>query len=104
MPWPASAQAFSPARAAFAVLLVCLQLKRVGLGIAMVAAFSVGLAVTLVSIGIAAAWAGRKAAAHKNPAFSAAAHWLPYASAVIVIAVGSFIALRGLHGLGVLGA
>ena len=39
------------------VLLLCIQLNQFLLGVAMVAAFSVGLAITLVAIGIAASWA-----------------------------------------------
>lgn len=44
-----------PCPAAFTVLLVCLQLKRVSLGIAMVGAFSFGLAITMVATGTIAA-------------------------------------------------
>ena len=51
-----------PCPAAIAVMLVCLQLREVSLGIAMVAAFSTGLAATLVSIGVLAAWSTRRAA------------------------------------------
>ena len=41
-----------PCPAALSVLLVCLQLKRFTLGFSLVAAFSLGLAVTLVSVGM----------------------------------------------------
>ena len=46
-----------PCPSAVAVLLVCLQLKAFGLGVAMVAAFSVGLAATPVAIGVSVAGA-----------------------------------------------
>jgi len=50
-----------PCPAAIAVLLVCIQIKQFALGVAMVAAFSVGLALTLVGIGMAASLASKKA-------------------------------------------
>src|SRR6476620_9837002 len=61
-----------PCPAAIAVLLVCIQLKQFTLGVLMVAALSVGLAVTLVSIGLAAAWGARRASA-QWPSFDRAA-------------------------------
>lgn len=84
-----------PCPAAFAVLLVCLQLKAFTLGVAMVAAFSIGLAITLVAVGVAAAW-GASAASKRLPGFDAWAHRLPYASAAIVLLIGSLISLHGL--------
>src|SRR5262245_843562 len=50
-----------PCPAAIAVLLVCIQLKQFALGVAMVAAFSIGLALTLTSVGVAASWASKRA-------------------------------------------
>lgn len=90
-----------PCPAAFAVLLVCLQLKQIGLGVAMVAAFSIGLAITLVAVGVLAAWSAR-AATSRFGWFDRIAHYLPYASAAIVLAVGLVIAGRGLSELGAL--
>ena len=46
-----------PCPASITVLLICLQLGQFSLGMATVAAFSLGLAVTMVTIGVAAAWA-----------------------------------------------
>lgn len=92
-----------PCPAAFAVLVVCLQLKRAALGLAMVAAFSAGLAITLVGIGIAAAWAARKASESGSGGWLERwGHVLPYASASIVLAVGLFVLGRGLIGLHVI--
>jgi ABC-type nickel/cobalt efflux system permease component RcnA len=51
-----------PCPAAIAVLLVCIHVKAFALGVAMVAAFSVGLALTLVIIGVSVAWGSRKGA------------------------------------------
>jgi nickel/cobalt transporter (NicO) family protein len=92
-----------PCPAAIAVLLVCLQLKAFALGIAMVAAFSLGLAATLVAVGVAAAWGTQRATAHW-PRFDAWAERLPMISALIVLALGVLMSLRGLWQLGVFGA
>src|SRR6202035_5146508 len=43
-----------PCPAAITVLLLCLQLKQFTLGVALVACFSIGLAVTMVSVGVIA--------------------------------------------------
>lgn len=88
-----------PCPAAIAVLLICLHLKAFALGIGMVAAFSVGLAITLVAVGITAAWGTRVARAR----WSGWDEWserLPYLSAGLVFIIGVFIALQGFSGLG----
>jgi nickel/cobalt exporter len=88
-----------PCPAAIAVLLICLQLKAFTLGISMVAAFSVGLAITLVAVGIAAAWGTRVARAR----FAGLDKWgerLPYLSAGLVFLIGSFITAQGVWKLG----
>ena len=83
-----------PCPAAFTIVLVCLQLKRFALGIAMVFAFSVGLALTLVTVGALAAWSLR----HAEKRFSglgAVARKLPYLSSAILVAMGVFIGVEG---------
>jgi nickel/cobalt transporter (NicO) family protein len=90
-----------PCPAAIAVLLVCLQLKAFTLGLAMVGAFSLGLAITLVTVGLAAAW-GTRRAAQSWSGFGIWAARLPYLSGGLVLALGIFITLRGLWALGVL--
>src|SRR5436190_440576 len=50
-----------PCPAAFTVLLVCLQVKQFTLGFGLVAAFSLGLAITMVTVGAMAAWSVRHA-------------------------------------------
>ena len=91
-----------PCPAAIAVLLICLQLKKLSLGIAMVAAFSVGLAMTLVAVGVAAAW-GTRHAAKSFSGFEKWAERLPYISGGLVMLLGAFITLRGLMAIGVFG-
>jgi nickel/cobalt exporter len=85
-----------PCPAAIAVLLVCIQLKQFALGIAMVAAFSIGLAATLVAIGLAASWASRKAST-TWPWLDRVAQRLPYLSAGIVMILGLVMTAFGLH-------
>ena len=89
-----------PCPSAIAVLLVCLQAGAFGLGVAMVAAFSVGIAVTLVTVGVLAAW-GASAAASRFPWFATFAERLPYASAAIVTIIGVVVIVRGLFEAGI---
>ena len=86
-----------PCPAAIAVLLVCIQLRQFALGIAMVAAFSIGLAATLVAIGLAASWASRKAST-TWPWLDRVAQRLPYLSAGIVMILGLVMTAFGLQG------
>jgi nickel/cobalt exporter len=91
-----------PCPAAIAVLLICLQMKAFTLGIGMVAAFSVGLALTMVGVGVAAAW-GANAARARWAGLEAWGERLPYVSAGIVMTIGLVITLRGVFELGLLG-
>lgn len=83
-----------PCPAAIAVLLVCLQIKAFALGIAMVAAFSAGLAATLVAVGVTASWGAGKAA--RWAGFERHAAKLPIISGLIVILAGVAVTIRGL--------
>lgn len=87
-----------PCPSAVAVLLVCLQLKAFGLGVAMVAAFSVGLAATLVAIGVSVAWGTGRVAQHWS-GFDRWAARLPYISAGFVMLMGLVLSAVGLHGI-----
>jgi nickel/cobalt transporter (NicO) family protein len=87
-----------PCPAAFVVLVVCLQLKRAILGLAMVAAFSLGLAVTMVCIGAAAAIGAHQAQKH----FHGLGRYMrraPYISCALLVALGIYMAWNGWHGL-----
>jgi len=64
----------------------------------MVAAFSIGLAVTLVIIGMSASWASKKASANW-PLLDEVATKLPYLSAGIVMVLGLVMTVFGLHGM-----
>lgn len=83
-----------PCPAAIAVLLVCLQLREFTLGLGMVAAFSFGLAATLVLVGLAAAWGARQAVGRWS-SLDAWSKRLPYASGVLVLVLGLIFTLNG---------
>ena len=80
-----------PCPSAFAVLLVCLHQKAYVLGLVMVAAFSVGLALTMVGVGVAAAW-GAAALRERSGHFERMTRWAPIASAAIILVIGLVVA------------
>ncbi|MFE0019230.1 nickel/cobalt efflux transporter [Mesorhizobium sp. NPDC059054] len=87
-----------PCPAAITVLLLCLQLKEFTLGFALVLCFSIGLAITLVSVGAAAALSVR----HANRRwswFGTVARRAPYLSAVLIVGVGLYVGYHGWAGL-----
>jgi nickel/cobalt transporter (NicO) family protein len=89
-----------PCPAAIAVLLICIQLKAFALGVAMVAAFSIGVGLTLIAVGLTVVWgAGKLSKAW--PSFDRAAQRLPYLSAGLVLIVGFIMTAAGLNAAGV---
>lgn len=87
-----------PCPAAITVLLLCLQLKEITLGFGLVLCFSIGLAITLVTVGAAAAISVRHAT-RRWSWFSAVARRAPYVSSMLIIAVGLYVAYQGWSGL-----
>lgn len=87
-----------PCPAAITVLLLCLQLKEVTLGAVLVLCFSIGLAITLVTVGAVAALSVRHAGT-RFPWLSKLAQRAPYVSALLIFAVGIYVAWHGLSGL-----
>ena len=83
-----------PCAAAVTVLIVCLHLQRFWLGVAMVGAFSVGLALTLVTVGVVAAW-GAGQAARRFSGFDRWSRRLPFLSTVLVALIGVFMLASG---------
>jgi nickel/cobalt exporter len=73
-----------PCPAAIAVLLICIQLKAFALGVAMIAAFSLGVGLTLIAIGLTVVWGAGKVS-KAWPGFDRAAQKLPYLSAGLVV-------------------
>ena len=88
-----------PCPAAIAVVLVCLQLKEFALGVGMVAAFSTGLALTLVAVGAAAAW-GTRHVARRTSWFDRVGRKLPYLSSGFIALLGLFTFAQGILGIG----
>ncbi|MDK4202057.1 nickel/cobalt efflux transporter, partial [Pseudomonas sp. HR1] len=87
-----------PCPAAITVLLLCLQVKQIALGAVLVLCFSVGLAITLVTVGAAAA-IGARHASSRWPWLSAAARRAPYLSSLLIIGVGIYVGIHGWMGL-----
>lgn len=92
-----------PCPAAITVLLLCLQVKEFSLGAVLVLCFSIGLAITLVSVGAAAALSIRYAS-NRTSWFSTVAQKAPYVSGLLIIAVGIYVSLHGLTQLMARGA
>lgn len=84
----------SPCASAFAVLLLCLQAREFTLGFSLVLAFSLGLALTLVGVGVAAALSVRHAT-RRFAWLDRAAHRMPWVSAAVLVVLGLFLAIRG---------
>ena len=83
-----------PCPAAFSVLLICLQLKRATLGFAMVAAFSFGLALTMVAVGTLAALSVQHAQ-KKFRGFGEIVRRAPYVSCALLVLLATYMAWHG---------
>ncbi|WP_338628975.1 nickel/cobalt efflux protein RcnA [Enterobacter sp. JJBC] len=89
-----------PCPAAITVLLICIQLKALTLGATLVVSFSIGLALTLVTVGIGAAVSVRQVAKRWS-GFNTIAKKAPYFSSALIGCVGVYM---GIHGyLGIIG-
>lgn len=87
-----------PCPAAFTVLIVCMQVRQFTLGFALVAAFSFGLAVTLVTVGAVAAWSVGHAE-QRFAGFGRLMRRAPYVSCSLLLLLASYMAYQGWHGL-----
>jgi ABC-type nickel/cobalt efflux system permease component RcnA len=88
-----------PCPSALVVLLSAISLHRVGYGLALVVAFSVGLAATLTAIGLLFVYAGRFI---KRPVGeSKLVRLLPVASALVIACVGAAICYEALAQAGI---
>jgi len=89
-----------PCPAALVVLLSAVSLRRTGFGLFLIVAFSVGLAVVLISVGLAMVGAQRVAVRWgrwrgDSPLLQ---RWLPMTSAACIALLGSVIAFRAFAG------
>lgn len=87
-----------PCPASITVLLLCLQLKQIALGATLVLAFSIGLALTLVTVGAVAA-IGARHATSRFSWFGEVARRAPYLSGGLIILVGLYTGYHGWIGL-----
>ena len=87
-----------PCPAAITVLLLCLQLKQFTLGAILVLSFSVGLALTMVLVGVAASLSVRHIQKRWS-GFSTFARRAPYASAALMIVIALYMGVSGWIGL-----
>lgn len=83
-----------PCPAAITVLLLCIQVKAFTLGAALVVCFSIGLALTLVAVGVGAALSVQHAS-RRWPGFAALARRAPYFSSLLIAVVGGYMLLHG---------
>lgn len=87
-----------PCSAAIAVLLMCLQLKRIVLGAVLVLGFSIGLALTLILSGAIAA-VGVRQVTRRWSNLDKFARRAPYFSGALIILVGLYVGYHGLMGI-----
>jgi ABC-type nickel/cobalt efflux system permease component RcnA len=92
-----------PCPSALVVLIAAISQHRVGLGMVLILAFSLGLAATLTAIGLAVIYGGRLVARlrpERGLFGSRFAGALPAISASVIVVVGAMITLRAMPGLG----
>ena len=90
-----------PCPAAITVLLLCLQLKKVSLGVSLVLGFSIGLALTMVLSGTIAALSVRAASARWSGSqrFGELARFAPLLSCALIFAIGLWSGWSGWNAL-----
>jgi ABC-type nickel/cobalt efflux system permease component RcnA len=81
-------------------LLSALALHRLLFGLFLIVAFSVGLAVVLIAMGMTAVYAGRLMSRFRTEG-PLIQRWLPLTSAAMITVLGCVIAVRGLMAAGI---
>ena len=87
-----------PCPAAITVLLICLQLKEVTLGVALVLCFSIGLALTLTGSGVVAAL-GVRHLSRRGIGFERLMKRAPYLSALLILLIAAYMGWHGISAL-----
>lgn len=86
-----------PCPASVTILMICLHLKRFSLGAVMVASFSLGLAISLVSVGVIAAWGAHQVGKRFDKGrLSDLARKMPYFSSGLMALVASLMGFQAL--------
>jgi len=89
-----------PCPASVTILMICLHLKRFSLGAVMVASFSFGLAISMVSVGVIAAWGAQQVGKRfDNGRFSDLARKMPYFSSGLMALVATLLGIQALKQL-----
>jgi ABC-type nickel/cobalt efflux system permease component RcnA len=88
-----------PCPSALVVMLGAIALHRIAFGLALIVAFSVGLAGVLTGIGIALVYA--RGLFERLPLDGRMARYVPVASALVISLAGAAIVLEGLRQMGV---
>jgi nickel/cobalt exporter len=89
-----------PCPASVTILMICLHLKRFSLGAVMVASFSLGLAISMVSVGVIAAWGAQQVGKRfDNGRFSDLARKMPYFSSGLMALVATLMGIQALKQL-----
>ena len=91
-----------PCPAALVVLLSAVALRRVGFGLLLIAAFSVGLAAALVGVGLLMVYARRFMARFDGGEGRVITRWLPLTSAAVITLSGVVVAVQALMAAGIL--
>jgi nickel/cobalt transporter (NicO) family protein len=92
-----------PCPSALVVLIAAISQHRVGLGMALILAFSVGLAATLTGVGLAVLYGGRLIGRLRGEQRLFGGRWtgaLPALSATLIVLAGTLITLRAIPQLG----
>ncbi|EPZ4116729.1 nickel/cobalt efflux protein RcnA [Escherichia coli] len=87
-----------PCPAAITALLICIQLKALTLGATLVVSFSIGLALTLVTVGVGAAISVQQVAKRWS-GFNTLAKRAPYFSSLLIGLVGVYMGVHGFMGI-----
>jgi nickel/cobalt exporter len=89
-----------PCPAALVVLLSAIALHRLFFGLFLIVAFSVGLAVVLISMGMIAVYAGQLLSRFRTEG-PLMQRWLPVSSALMITILGTAVTVRGLMAAGI---
>ena len=91
-----------PCPASVTILMICLHLKRFSLGAVMVASFSLGLAISLVSVGVIAAWGAQQVGKRFDKGrLSDLARKMPYFSSGLMALVATLMGFQALSQIAV---
>jgi len=87
-----------PCSAAIAVPVLCLQVNRIWLGVALVLCFMIGLAITLIAAGMIAA-VGMRHFSRRWSGLGELAQRLPNLSSIVMIGLGLYVGWQGWTGV-----